>query len=41
VADTWNSLPQNVKEAGNAGQFMHRYRLHAGGRVAPTNGRRD
>jgi hypothetical protein len=41
VADAWNSLPQDVKEAGNAGQFKHRYRLHAGGRVAPTHGRTD
>jgi hypothetical protein len=26
--DHWNSLPRQVKEAGNAGQFKNRYRQH-------------
>jgi hypothetical protein len=26
VAEPWNSLPREVKEAGHAGQFKNRYR---------------
>jgi hypothetical protein len=37
VADTWNGLPQHVKEAGNAGQFKSRYRALTRARVAPTD----
>ena len=38
VITSWNLLPEDIKEAGNVGQFKRLYKRHIGSMVAPALG---